>query len=291
MNITVATKLYGVIGDPIRQSLSPILHNKLFKTYQIDGLYFPIPVQSDDLDPLIKGFRLLNFAGFNITKPHKETIMPFLDQIDPLAAKIGAVNTVVCQKGQMIGYNTDGYGFIQSLKGHCQNKEALTVLILGSGGAVKSVSMALADWGIKKIILANRTLEKAQKLCHQINENWPQKAQAIALNPVSLKDACAEAAIIVNGTSLGMGDTIDQSPLDPAFFKAGTLVYDMIYNPSQTRFLKEAKEKGTLTQNGLDMLLYQGLLAFEHWTGIMPDASLGKQILEKGLTHEKSNDS
>ncbi len=285
MKITVATKLYGVIGDPIAQSLSPTLHNNLFKTYQIDGLYLPIPVQSADLDQLIKGFRLLNFGGFNITKPHKETIMPFLDQVDPLAAKIGAVNTVVYQKGRMIGYNTDGYGFIQSLKARTfeQNKETLTVLILGSGGAVKSVSMALADWGIKKIILANRTLEKAQTLCRQINQSWPKKAQAIAMTPDLLKAACQAADIIVNGTSLGMGHMIGQSPLDRSFFKADSLVYDMIYNPAESRFLKEAKESGARTQNGLDMLLYQGLLAFEHWTGIMPDADLGKKFLERGL--------
>lgn len=289
MTITVSTKLYAVIGDPIAQSLSPTLHNNLFTSYKIDGLYLPIAVASSDLEKLVAGFRLLNFGGFNITKPHKEKIMTFLDQIDPMAAKIGAVNTVVYKNKQMIGYNTDGYGFIQSLNSLSfkKPKEALNILILGSGGAVKAVSMALANWGVKKIILANRTFEKAEKLCLQINQSWPKKAQAIPLDSSALKDACQTVDIIVNGTSLGMGDYIDQSPLDAKFFRPGILAYDMIYNPCQSRFLKEAKEKGALSQNGLDMLLYQGLLAFEHWTGIFPDPKLGKEFLEKGLYHEK----
>lgn len=289
MTITVATKLYGVIGQPIAQSLSPRLHNNLFKSYHIDGLYFPIDVSSENLEKLVAGFRLLNFGGFNITKPHKQQIMNHLDSIDPLAEKIGAVNTVVCKNGSLIGYNTDGYGFIKAIEATSfkKPKACLNVLILGCGGAVKAVSMALADWGVKKIIIANRTLEKAQRLSDQINASWSEKAQAIELAESSLRLACKDADIIVNGTSLGMIDHIEQTPLAAKFFKPGILVYDMIYSPGQTRFLREAKESGALTQNGLDMLLYQGLLAFEHWTGIFPDPALGKQFLTKGLDHEK----
>ena len=289
MNITVSTKLYGVIGHPIAQSLSPTLHNNLFKAYKIDGVYFPIEVTSNNLKKLIESFHLLNFGGFNITKPHKERVMEYLNHIDPLAAKIGAVNTVVCKNGKMIGYNTDGYGFIKSIEStnFKKPKDSLKVFILGSGGAVKSVSMALAHWGIKKIIISNRTLEKADRICEQINETWNKKAESIPMNTPSLKRASEEVDIIINGTSLGMIDQIDHTPLKADFFRPGILAYDMIYNPSQSRFLREAKQKGALTQNGLDMLLYQGLLAFEHWTGIFPDPVLGKFFLEKGLLNEK----
>src|SRR5665647_2700789 len=164
MKITINTKLYAVIGDPIAQSLSPQLHNGLFKTSQIDALYLPVEVKSENLEKLIDGFRLLNFGGFNITKPHKMAIMKYLDEIDPLAEKIGAVNTVVCRDGKMIGYNTDGFGFIKSIENKLGNiqKEELSILILGCGGAVKSVAMALAHWGIKKVIISNRTFEKAE---------------------------------------------------------------------------------------------------------------------------------
>ncbi|WKY43682.1 shikimate dehydrogenase [Eubacteriaceae bacterium ES2] len=233
MNISVNTRIFAVLGQPIGQSLSPILHNALFKEYQIDGVYFPIEVSSENLADLIKGFRLMNFGGFNITKPHKLQIMDSLDAIDPLAQKIGAVNTVVYKAGKMTGYNTDGFGFIKSIEDKLKTrpKEDLTILILGCGGAVKSVAMALAQWGVKKIVIANRTLEKAQQLCFQINENFGDVAFASKNDAASLAEICSQANLIVNGTSLGMADTLDRTPLDKQLIRPGILVYDMIYSP------------------------------------------------------------
>jgi len=285
MNISVNTKLYAVIGDPIAQSLSPQLHNGIFEANDMDAIYFPIEVKSQDLEKLVQGFRLMNFGGFNITKPHKIEIMKCLDGLDPLAEKIGAVNTVVCRDGKMIGYNTDGFGFIKSIEKKLgeQSKEELTLLILGCGGAVKSVAMALADGGIKKIIIANRTFEKALELVTQINENWPGKAQAISMEESELKKAIEEVTVIVNGTSLGMADAPEKTPISKRLLKKELLVYDMIYSPPMTQLLKDAKAVGAQTENGLEMLLYQGLLAFELWTGIFPDPELGKKLLEEGL--------
>lgn len=285
MRISVDTKIYAVIGDPIAQSLSPQLHNGLFKETGVDALYLPIAVKSEDLQKLVDGFRLMNFGGFNITKPHKMEIIKVLDQLDPLAKKIGAVNTVVYRNGKMVGYNTDGFGFIKSLETKIAKipKDELTILILGCGGAVKSVAMALADWGIKKVIIANRTAEKAAALANLINENWPGKAQAIGMATEALKKAVDEATVVVNGTSLGMADSPLQSPLPKELLKKELLVYDMIYSPPVTQLLKDGKEVGAQTQNGLDMLLYQGLLAFELWTGIFPDPIVGKKLLEEGL--------
>jgi len=285
MRISVDTKIYAVIGDPIAQSLSPQLHNGLFKETGIDALYLPIAVKSEDLQKLVDGFRLMNFGGFNITKPHKMEIIKVLDQLDPLAEKIGAVNTVVYRNGKMVGYNTDGFGFIKSLETKIAKipKDQLTILILGCGGAVKSVAMALADWGIKKVIIANRTAEKAAALANLINESWPGKAQAIGMAPEALKKAVDEATVVVNGTSLGMADSPLQSPLPKELLKKELLVYDMIYSPPVTQLLKDGKKVGAQTQNGLDMLLYQGLLAFELWTGIFPDPVVGKKLLEEGI--------
>ncbi|MBC3797905.1 shikimate dehydrogenase [Acetobacterium tundrae] len=285
MNISVNTKLYAVIGDPIAQSLSPQLHNGIFAANDMDAVYFPIAVKSRDLEKLVQGFRLMNFGGFNITKPHKIEIIKYLDGLDPLAEKIGAVNTVVCRDGKMIGYNTDGFGFIKSIEKKLgqQSKEELTVLILGCGGAVKSVAMALADGGIKKVIIANRTFEKALELVTQINENWPGKAQAISMEEAELKKAIAEVTVIVNGTSLGMADAPEKTPISKRLLKKELLVYDMIYSPPMTQLLKDAKAVGAQTENGLEMLLYQGLLAFELWTGIFPDPELGKKLLEEGI--------
>ncbi|MDD3307992.1 MAG: shikimate dehydrogenase [Acetobacterium sp.] len=285
MRISVDTKIYAVIGDPIAQSLSPQLHNGLFKETGVDALYLPIAVKSEDLQKLVDGFRLMNFGGFNITKPHKMEIIKVLDQLDPLAEKIGAVNTVVYRNGKMVGYNTDGFGFIKSLETKIAKipKDELTILILGCGGAVKSVAMALADWGIKKVIIANRTAEKAAALANLINESWPGKAQAIGMAPEALKKAVDEATVVVNGTSLGMADSPLQSPLPKELLKKELLVYDMIYSPPVTQLLKDGKKVGAQTQNGLDMLLYQGLLAFELWTGIFPDPVVGKKLLEEGI--------
>lgn len=285
MRISVDTKIYAVIGDPIAQSLSPQLHNGLFKEIPVDALYLPIAVKTEDLEKLVAGFRHMNFGGFNITKPHKMAIMKYLDRVDPLAEKIGAVNTVVCHDGEMVGYNTDGFGFIKSIESKIAKipKEALTILILGCGGAVKSVAMALADWGIKKVIIANRTVAKAEELANQINQSWPGKAQAIDMAPDVLKKAVAEAMVLVNGTSLGMADTASQSPLPQELLKKELLVYDMIYSPAVTQLMKDANEIGAQTQNGLDMLLYQGLLAFELWTGIFPDPAVGKKLLAEGM--------
>lgn len=284
MRISVDTKIYAVIGEPIAQSLSPQLHNGLFKETAVDALYLPIAVKSEDLEKLVDGFRLMNFGGFNITSPHKMAIIKYLDRLDPLAEKIGAVNTVVYRDGEMVGYNTDGFGFIKSLEAKIEiPKEELTILILGCGGAVKSVAMALADWDIKKVIIANRTAAKAEELANQINRSWPGKAQAIGMAPDTLKKAVDEAMVVVNGTSLGMADTAEQSALPKELLKKELLVYDMIYSPAVTQLLKDAKAIGAQTENGLEMLLYQGLLAFELWTGIFPDPVLGKELLEKGI--------
>jgi len=285
MKITVKTKLYAVIGDPIAQSLSPQLHNGLFEANHMDALYLPIEVKSENLEQLIQGFRLLNFGGFNITKPHKMDIMKYLDSIDPLAEKIGAVNTVVCRDGKMTGYNTDGFGFIKSIQNRIGNikKEALSILILGCGGAVKSVAMALADWGVKNVVIANRTIEKATNLATQINESWPGKASVIPMEEDQLKKVIKNVEIIVNGTSLGMPDHPERSPLAKNLLTANILIYDMIYSPPMTQLLKDAQDAGAQIENGLEMLLYQGLLAFELWTGIFPDPGLGKELLIQGL--------
>lgn len=285
MKISVNTKMYAVIGEPIAQSLSPQLHNGLFEKYEMDAIYLPIEVKTEELGKLVEGFRVMNFWGFNVTKPHKMEIMQYLDGLDPLAEKIGAVNTVVLWEGKLLGYNTDGFGFIKSIESKIGEipKEALTILILGCGGAVKSVAMALADWGIKKVIIANRTVEKAEELTNQINASWPGKAQAITTEKEALKKAIEVAAVVVNGTSLGMADTIDKTPLPKELLKKELLVYDMIYSPPVTQLMKDARAAGAQAENGLEMLLYQGLLAFELWTGTFPDPDFGKQLLEEGL--------
>jgi shikimate dehydrogenase len=212
-------------------------------------------------------------------------IMKYLDGLDPLAEKIGAVNTVVFREGKLWGYNTDGFGFIKAIEGKIGQipKEALTILILGCGGAVKSVAMALADWGIKKVIIANRTVAKAQELANQINASWPEKAQAIATDKASLEKALEGATVVVNGTSLGMADTVEKTPLPKELIKKELLIYDMIYSPAVTQLMKDGKAAGAQAENGLEMLLYQGLLAFELWTGIFPDPDFGKSLLEEGL--------
>ncbi|MGL4607840.1 MAG: shikimate dehydrogenase [Eubacteriaceae bacterium] len=289
MKISTKTNLFGVLGDPIAQSLSPDLHNGLFETYHINGLYLPIEISSENLGDLVTGIRLMDFKGFNITKPHKLEILPYLDEIDLTAKKIGAVNTVVCNCGKLKGYNTDGFGFIKSIEPKLREKKRsdLKVLILGCGGAVKAVAISLAEWGVKEIVIANRTLEKAEILVEQINRIWPGKSKAIPIEPDFLEKNIHEADVLVNGTSIGMANAPHQTPINKELLHKNLLVYDMIYNPEKTQLLCDALEKGASVENGLEMLLYQGLLAFELWTGVFPNPEIGRAYLKKGLKKDE----
>ncbi|MCM3091385.1 MULTISPECIES: shikimate dehydrogenase [unclassified Cytobacillus] len=266
-------KLFGVIGDPISHSMSPAMHNELFKTYSIDAHYQPFHITRGNLADAVKGFKAIRIAGFNVTVPHKEAIIPLLDELDPLAEAIGAVNTVVNQDGMLIGYNTDGSGFVQGLLNQIQSINGKKVLIVGAGGAARAIYFTIAKEGPKLLDICNRTPQRAE----QIKTDCPFQVPSQVLNRQDAEESLETYDLIVQTTSIGMHPEIGQSPLSVHKLKPGAFVSDIIYNPLQTRLLKEAAAKGAGIQNGIDMFVYQGALAFEMWTGIGPDIEIMRE--------------
>ncbi|HZG72551.1 MAG TPA: shikimate dehydrogenase [Chondromyces sp.] len=273
-------KLYGVIGDPIGHSMSPLMHNDAFHVLGLEAYYHPFHVKPQELEAAVKGMKAIGVQGFNITIPHKSTIIPFLDEIDPLAKAIGAVNTVVLEEGKWVGYNTDGEGYVRALreeyKGNIKDKE---ILIIGAGGAARAIYFTLASQGIKSIHLCNRTVERAKELA----DNCPYNATTSSLSLKEAEENLRRYDIIIQTSSIGMSPKTEETPLSVGFIKGGAFVSDIIYNPLETKFLREAKEKGATVQNGIKMFIYQGALAFEKWTGIFPDTERMEDIVIKQL--------
>lgn len=260
-------KLFAVIGDPIAHSMSPVMHNDLFRYYEIDAHYHPFLVKREALEAAINGFRAIGISGFNVTVPHKTAIIPFLDRLDPLAEAIGAVNTVVNEAGELVGYNTDGSGYVRGLNAHFPLQNHHSVLIVGAGGAARGIYFAMAQFGVKRIDIVNRTKERAEELVSQC----PFQVESNVLTVQEAERTLEKYDLIIQTTSIGMTPNMNEIPLSLAFLKDRAFVSDIIYNPLETKWLQEARKRNAKTQNGLEMFLYQGALAFEKWTGIFPD--------------------
>ncbi|MDP4083436.1 MAG: shikimate dehydrogenase [Bacillota bacterium] len=272
-------KLFAVIGDPIGHSMSPFMHNDLFSFYKMDAYYHPFQVKLENLEAAVKGFKAIDVAGLNVTVPHKSSIIPFLDGIDELAREIGAVNTVVNEDGKLVGYNTDGPGFLEGIKLYVSSLNNKNVLIIGAGGAARAIYFTFLKNGPESVDVCNRTFEKAQKLVEESRTSVSTKA-------FSLEEASQrlpEYDIIVQTTAIGMYPNVFDQPLSPSNVKKDALVCDIIYNPLDTKFLIVAKKNGAKVQNGIDMFVYQGALAFEKWTGQLPDVERMKQNVLKQL--------
>ncbi|WP_335869288.1 shikimate dehydrogenase [Bacillus sp. 2205SS5-2] len=269
--------LYGVIGDPIAHSMSPLMHNAVFSEHKLNAYYHPFHIKKDDLVRSLLGMKALGIAGFNVTIPHKELILPLLDEVDPLAQAIGAVNTVVSDGEKLIGYNTDGEGFMTAL--HHKIECVDSVLVIGAGGAAKAILYTLAHQGIYSIDVANRTVANGERLLSECP--FPIRGNSCSL--LEAEEKLAHYDVVIQTTNIGMHPHIQDSPLSVKNLKASSYVIDIIYNPQETLFLKEAKELGARTQNGLGMFVHQGALAFQKWTGIYPDTKIMKKIVMKQL--------
>ncbi len=256
-------KWYAVIGDPIAQSMSPTMHNEWFQQLNIDATYIPIHVRENELSEAIRSLRLLGCSGFNVTVPHKEAIIPLLDDIDTTASKMGAVNTVVVEEGRLIGYNTDGLGFVASLEENEPHlQKDVSLLMIGAGGAAKGIAHALQASGYQQLTIANRTIERAEQL-----------AKTIGVQSCTIAEAEKQLAnfdVIVQTTSVGMNFGIAGSPLALTQLKPGTVIADIIYNPLTTVCMAEGQRMGARTMNGVGMFVHQGAIAFEYWTGKQP---------------------
>jgi len=259
VRISGRTRITGLFGYPVEHSLSPAMHNAAFEYLNLDYCYVAFSVRPDLLEDAIRAIKALNLKGVNVTVPHKERVIPFLDEVDGEASFIGAVNTILNTDGKLIGYNTDGRGFMESLKEAGIQVEGKTALIIGAGGASRAVSYYLSE-RVERLYLWDIDKNKLEGLVRDLNSIRGN----IGIKEINNLEGID---ILINATPLGLKDT-DPCPVDTSLITAGMTVCDLIYK--DTPILKAASEMGCKTLNGLGMLLHQGILAFEIWTGIKP---------------------
>ncbi|QEM68322.1 shikimate dehydrogenase [Geobacter sp. FeAm09] len=278
-SLSGSCKVYGIIGHPVCHSLSPAMQNAALQEGGLDGVYVPFDVPPERLGEAVAGLGALGVRGVNVTIPHKTAIIPYLDGLDESAAAAGAVNTVNNEGGRLIGYNTDGDGLVRALAEECAFiPEQRTVVIIGAGGAARGAIAAICRAGARRIIVANRSRDRAEALTEALGERYPDVALVVADYGGRVTASLHEADLVVNTTSLGMhGEAI--AGLDLGALPPEGVVYDMVYAPPVTPLLHEARRLGVRHANGLGMLAAQGELAFRIWTGTMPPAGLMRRIL------------
>lgn len=267
MEITGATSVCAVIGDPIRHSLSPCIHNAAFQHLELDYAYVAFRVGLKDLGDAVRGMRGLSLRGLNVTTPLKLEIMRHLDRLDGSAEAAGAVNTVLNQDGTLVGYDTDGKGALTALEEGERRLAEEKVVILGAGGASRAISQTLAGEALEVVIL-NRTPERAERLAEEVSERVGRRVRSGKLCRNVLKEELEDADVLVNATSVGMRPREGETPVDGDLLRPGLLVFDLVYDPPETRLLREARSARAETIDGLTMLVHQGAASFEIWTGM-----------------------
>jgi len=270
MDVNGKTKIIGIFGYPVEHTLSPLMHNAAFDALKLNMCYIPFKVSPLDLPKAVEALKVLGILGVNITVPHKENVIPLLDEIDREASFIGAVNTIVVNsEGKLKGYNTDGRGFMMSLSEKGIIVENKDVLIIGAGGASKAISYYLSEKALK-LSLYDINRQKVERL---VNDLGKIRSNIFMLDKI---EDIHKPHIIINATPLGLNPN-DPLPLNPDVITSDMVVCDLIYK--NTEFLQAAKNKGAKTINGSGMLLWQGVLAFELWTGIKPPVDIMRKAL------------
>lgn len=285
--ISAETRLCCVIGDPIKHTLSPLMHNAAFEYLGLEFIYVAFRVKADMLKKAVDGMRAFNIKGMNVTIPHKVRVMEYLDVIDEVSREIGAVNTIVNDDGVLKGFNTDGEGALKALKEGGGDPKGEKIVILGAGGAARAVSYFMAREGPSDMVIINRTVEKAVRLARCISEKIGLEVRAKRLTVQNLKDELEDAEILINCTSVGMTPNINKTLVPKGLLRSDMIVMDIVYNPVETRLLREAKERGCLTIDGVGMLVYQGAIAFEMWTGVRAPVDVMREVVVKALRRRR----
>lgn len=273
MNINARTKVVALLGHPVEHSLSPAMQNAAFAEMGLNYCYVCLPVRPEMLGGAVEGLRALSFAGANVTVPHKEAVLPFLDEMDGEASFIGAVNTVVNREGRLTGYNTDGRGFMRSLEEEGIPVDGGKILVVGSGGAARAISYYLSEKAAE-VSLFDVDYARAGKLALDL------ASRGRNVRAIRELDGLAEAAVVINATPLGLKES-DPLPFDVRGLRTGQTVVDLIYR--ETRLLREAAKQGLRGLSGLGMLLWQGVLASELWTGRTPPHDVMRKALLKAM--------
>jgi shikimate dehydrogenase len=289
MKISGKTRVCGIIGDPVEHTLSPAMHNAAFEELNLDFVYVAFRVGKDELREAIVGAKNLDIRGLNVTMPHKNAVMKYLDEADPIARSIAAVNTILNDKGRLIGYNTDGIGALKALEENGISLNGKKLLLLGAGGAGKAIAFHAAQ-EVEELQILNRTTQKAKDLAEALCKKFGNKIEGNSLSAKTIERELEDADMVVNATSVGMYPNDDQSPIDPCWLKPDLCVMDIVYNPVETKLALDAKSVGAKVVSGVEMLVYQGAASFEIWTDhqapvkVMKQAVLSK-LRESGVHH------
>ena len=285
------TQLVGLIGWPVEHSLSPAMHNAAFDALELNWRYVPLPVAPGDVEAAVRGLVALGFRGANVTVPHKQAVISMLDSVPPSVRDLGAVNTLVIERKEsstvIKGDNTDNQGFIAAL----EHKEVAlrglkNAVVIGAGGAARAVVYALLRSGKGKIVVLNRTVARAQALIAELDHRLQERSllRARSLTPETLVESARAADLLVNATTVGMWPHMEHSIWSPDVpIPAHLTVFDLVYNPLQTRLLEQAQRSGASAISGLEMLVQQGALAFEIWTGKPAPVEVMRNACERAL--------
>ena len=275
MSYSGKTKIFCLVGYPVEHSMSPTMWNPALQDLGLDYVYVAFDVHPDQLEEAVQGFRALDIKGINVTIPHKETIIKYLDEIDPIAEKMAAVNTIKNENGVLKGTNTDAGGAKKSLIDSGCEISGKNVLMVGSGGVTRAISFILAE-DVGRMVLTDIVEDKAKKLAAEVKEKTGANVEGKVSNENLLKQEIEKTDILINCTPIGMYPKINMTPVPKSLLHSELFVFDVIYNPLETQLMKDAAEIGCRTLGGLDTLVNQGVLAFEWWTGKSPNSNLMK---------------
>ena len=268
MTVNGHTRLCGLVGNPVEHTLSPTIHNTLAKKLGHNLVYVPFLVEKGQVEAAIKGAYGLNILGLNVTVPYKSEVIPYLREMDALAEKIGAVNTLVRVDGGYKGYNTDILGLYRALRRENIRLSGESIVLLGAGGAARAAAFLCAEKGAKTVYLLNRSVDKAKRLADEVNSAFDREC-IFPMAAADYEKLPESKFLVLQGTSVGLYPNVDQAPItDMEFYKRVHTGYDLIYKPAETMFMKLVKEAGGKACNGLTMLLYQGIIAYELWNQV-----------------------
>lgn len=273
------TAVYGIIGNPVEKSFSPILQNTIGRELGVNMIYAPFKVEKGQVKTAVDGGQALGIKGFNVTVPHKIEVMQAICRADKVAERIGAVNTLKLTDKGYVGYNTDIIGLKKCFEERKTPLEGKTVVLAGAGGAANSAAMLAGEEKAEKLIIVNRTIEKAQTLAESVKKYYDIEVDTMEYDSLMTIE---KPEIFIQTTSVGMGDNFNDTPVKNAeFFKNVKMVVDIIYTPWETRLMKEAAQMGAVAVNGFDMLFYQGLASFEIWNDIKVDTDTAVALKNK----------
>ena len=282
MEIGGTTRVLGIFGHPVAHSLSPLMQNAALEHCGIDMVYLPFDVEEEDLKDAIQGVRAMKMVGVNVTIPHKEAVLPYLDEVSEEAILCGSVNTIHNDRGRLRGFNTDGEGYVRSLRQEGVEVQGRRILIIGAGGAAKGIMLALLKEGPSSITVANRTPSRAHELVERFQGVSHVEMGAIPLEGEGLHRVLEDADLLINATSVGM-EGKGRLALPLHLLPKGAVVSDIVYRPIKTALLREAEALGYKVVDGVGMLVEQGALAFEIWTGSQAPRQLMRRVVVGAL--------